>query len=65
MRLSRKRLIPRRQNNSRETIARDRARMLTFLSMSGKENSQRKPTNFAIILLAVRQTVATESTTIE
>ena len=37
MRLSRKRLIPRRQNNSRETIARDRARMLTFCQRRRKK----------------------------
>ena len=60
MRLSRKRLIPRRQNNCLRSSTHANS-----LSTSEKENSQRKPTNFAIILLAVRQTVATESTTIE
>ena len=37
MRLSRKRLIPRRQNNSRETIARDCAPMLTFCQRRRKK----------------------------
>ena len=37
MRLSRKRLIPRRQNNSRETIAHDRARILTFCQRRRKK----------------------------
>ena len=37
MRLLRKQLIPRRQNNSRETIARDHARMLTFCQRRRKK----------------------------